>query len=451
MITSAASASLLGAAHVAVGPSGATASPRTTGDPVRALERHAHPLRSTGPGGSDRELRPFGRMVGGAAVLTLGEASHGSREFTTMHQRIFHFLARHHGFATFAREISWGAGAQLDDYVQHGTGDPREIMDRELETFYQVFDTAEFLELVESLRRHNRTHRERVHVMGMDVAFPSPALFEKVDAYLAEHHPDQQAAFDTLYAGLRPDPGTHLGDFQATYLTRPVAEREEQAARARTALELMHGLTPPRASSRRSSHTWVLQHARAIAQVAGASAFDTTSPEGMAEFGRYRDEAMADNLLWWREHTGDRIVVSTMNTHAGYEAIDPEVVPRPLGDHLHERLGRRHVNAGLTFARGCVNSLTPPEGEQGEDDGPRRRLEAEPGSNEHTLNQVGYDHYVLDMRRLPRPTRRWLAVPRRTFNVGGYFDGATKRVALGASYDLLLHLDEVGPGSPLWE
>lgn len=448
-ITSAASAALLGTAHVATGARGATAAPTTTHDPVAALERHAHPVHSTGPDGSDRDLRPFGWMVGGATIVTLGEASHGSREFTTLHQRIFHFLARHRGFATFAREISWGAGVQLDDYVQHGTGDPREIMDRELETFYQVFDTAEFLDLVESLRRHNETHRDRVHIMGMDVAFPSPALFEKVDAYLAEHHPGRRAAFDALYSGLRPEPGTHLGEFQETYLTRPVAEREKLASRARSALRLMHGLTPPPTSARRASHAWVLQHTRAIAQAATGSAFDTNSPEGITEFGRYREEAMADNLLWWRKHTGDRIMVSTMNAHASYVPIDPEVVPRPLGSHLRERLGHRHVNVGMTFARGYVNSLTPPEEKGGQDDF-RRPLDAKKGSNEHTLDQVRHDHYVVDMRSIPRPARYWLTSPRPTFNVGGYFDGATTPVALRRSYDVLLHLDEVRAGTPLW-
>ncbi len=448
-ITTAASAALLGTAHLAGESAAVSASPATADDLVRALERDAHPLGRTGPGGSDRDLHPFGRMVGGAAILTVGEASHGTRELTTMHQRLFHFLTRHHGFTTFAREIGWGAGVQLDDYVQHGTGNPRDIMDRELETFYQVFDTAEFLELVESLRRHNQTHRDRVHIMGMDVAFPSPALFEKVDAYLAEHHPDQRAAFDALYTGLRPEPGTHLGEFQETYLTRPIAEREQQAARARTAVRLMRGLAPARTSRRRSSHAWVLQHTRAIAQAARGSAFDTDSGEGVAEFGRYREEAMADNLLWWREHTGDRIMVSTMNTHASYEVIEPEVVPRPLGSHLRERLGRRHVNAGFSFARGCVNSLTPPE--EGKGDDLRRRLDAKPGSNEHVLDRVRHDHYVLDMRSAPRLAQRWLTRSRRTFNVGGYFDGGVKTVALLPSYDVLFHLDEVTPGTPLWE
>lgn len=453
-ITSATSAALLGAAHVATYPSEARAIPATTG-PVPSLERHAHPVHSTGPEGPDRDLHPLGRMVGGAAILSVGEAAHGSREFTTMHQRIFHFLARHKNFGTFAREISWGTGVQLDDYVQQGKGDPRKIMDRELETFYQVFDTAEFLELVESLRRHNqsRPRRDRLHIMGTDIAFPSPVLFEKVDAYLTKHHPGQRAAFDALYAGLRPAPGAHLGGFQATYLTRPVKERKKHAARAHSALRLLHGLTPPWSSTHRTDHAWVLQHARAIAQVADGAAIDIEPDEGMAEFGRHREEAMADNLMWWREHTGNRIMVSTMNAHASYEAIDDGSVPRPLGSHLRERLRHRHVNVGMTFARGCVNSLTSPESPSRDGDGPRRDLEARPGSNEHTLDRVRYDHYVLDMRSAPRSARRWLTTPRRTFNVGGYWDESAQegiRVALRTSYDILLHLDEVTAGTPRW-
>lgn len=450
-MTSAASATLLGVAHLATDPRSASAAAtgRSSG-PVPTLDRHAHRLHSTSPDHPEHDLWAFGHMVGSTPFVTMGEAAHGSREFTTLHQRLFYFLARNKGFATFAREMSWGTGVQLDAYVQDGTGDPREIMDRELETFYQVFDTDEFLELVESLRRHNRTHRRRLHIMGPDISFPSPSLFAEIDDYLAEHHPGRRRTVHRLYEGLRPDPGTHLTEFMATYVGAPLSERREHAHRSREALRLLHTLTPG-GRTQRSRHSRVVQHARAIAQVAAGAAIDTTSPEGIARFGRYREAAMTDNLLWWHARTRDKMVMSTMNAHASYAAIDPGVVPRPLGSHLRERLGPRHLNVGMTFGRGWVNSLESMETPK--EYGPHL-LEAGTDSNEHTLDRVRHDRYFLDLRSIPRPARSWLTRRRPTFNVGGALEAGEdgrRSAALATSFDLLLHLDEVGPGTPRWD
>src|SRR5699024_12167763 len=88
------------------------------------------------------------------------------------------------GFRTFAREISWSTGLLLNEYIQTGKGNPRRIMDREFEVFYQVFDNREFLDFVESLRAYNQRQDDeddKVQLIGTDIAFPGPVLFEEVE------------------------------------------------------------------------------------------------------------------------------------------------------------------------------------------------------------------------------------------------------------------------------
>lgn len=416
-------------------------------DPVPALERHAHPLSTTDPGEPLNDVRPFGRMIGDASVVTVGEATHSSREFTTMHQRLFGFLAQQKGFGSFAREISWSTGLLLDRYVQTGVGDPGTIMDRELETFYQVFDTEEFLEFVESLRRYNAVHDDPLHIVGMDLAFPGNILFNKIDRYLAEHHPRLRKTISSLYDGLAPDPGQHLGDYQAAYQGQSLRRRETLAVQARSALRLLRSVAPDPDSPHREAYEWTLQHARSIAQVAVQYSFDTQTAEGMARWGAYRDRRMADNVMWWREHTDDKTMISAMNVHASYRPIDPGVVPTTLGSHLRKRLDDDHVNVGFSFAEGSTNSLDPDGGH-----GPHE-VKAEPRSNEHTLARVRHDQYVIDLRNAPRPARRWLSSTRPTFNIGGHYDPDDSEdgllgVSLGASYDVLFHLDEVQAATP---
>ncbi|MFI9063799.1 erythromycin esterase family protein [Streptomyces sp. NPDC053429] len=68
---------------------------------------------------------------------------------------------------------------------------------------------------------------------------------------------------------------------------------------------------------------------------------------------------------------------------------------------------------------------------------------AEPGRNEHTLDQVGYRDFHLDVRKAPAAARAWLNVARPTLNVGTQFPEQPRDVAIAKSFDVLIHLHEV--------
>lgn len=434
----------------------ATAQPVAATDadnPVDALERNAQPLRTTEPDGNVDDLQPLGAMVGDASVVNVGESTHSSHEFVTVQQRMFRYLAEEKGFRTFAREMSWSTGLLLNEYIQTGEGDPGRIMDRELETFYQVFDNREFLDFVESLREYNETQDDaddRVQIIGTDLAYPGPALFEKVDAYLQKHHPGLRPVFDALHEGLAPKPGMHLGVYMDAYQQLPVPVREARAAKAWAAVTLLKALEPGDDSPHKDAFEWTLQHATAIAQTAKEYSFDTTTPEGRTKALDYRDEIMADNIEWWREHTGEKTMVSNYSAHASYESYNAETVPsKPVGEFLRERLGDDHVSIGLTFAQGRTNAFMEPEGPY-----KAHRVATDgPEHNEHTLDKVRHGDYLLDLRTAPAEARDWLDTPRKTFAIGGSIDpgeeGAAEfDVALGKSYDILVHLDEVTAAKP---
>lgn len=95
---------------------------------VRALESVAQPLRTTEPGGRTADLRALGAMIGDARVVGLGEATHGSHEFFAMKQRLFRYLVEEKGFTTFALETSWTSGLQIEEYLQGGPGDARQVV-----------------------------------------------------------------------------------------------------------------------------------------------------------------------------------------------------------------------------------------------------------------------------------------------------------------------------------
>ncbi|MFD9334485.1 erythromycin esterase family protein [Streptomyces sp. NPDC060028] len=425
----------LGAVIAAAPASSASSTP----SPVSALERGAHPLRTTDPQGSLDDLRPLGRMVKDARVVGLGEATHSSHEFFTMKHRVFRYLVEEQGFRSFALEGSWSTGLRLNDYVLSGTGDPEQIMREEFQSSYVFWNTTEYLDLLHWMRAYNIQHPgDPVQFMGDDFGYAGPELYDKVTAYVAKAHPALLPRFTELYRGLRPEttPEAHM----AAYPQRPLAERKEIADRTGRALELLKQ-QPPGAGSDTKAYDWALQHATAIDQTARGYAFDYDDPRQAAQSMGYRDLIMADNVDWWQKHTGNKVVLAAHNAHVALRTPDPAHYPVMQGTHLRDKLGKNYVSIGSTFDQGSFNAFG--------EDGRLRPFTvgpAKPGSNEYTLDKVRHRDYVLDLRTTPPAARSWLATARPTWIIGGSYpgqNGSEFQIALAQSHDIVIHLHRI--------
>ncbi|MFE2283466.1 erythromycin esterase family protein [Streptomyces sp. NPDC059443] len=398
---------------------------------VRALERAAHPLRSTEPGGNTADLRPLAAMIGDAKVVGLGEATHGSHEFFTMKDRVFRYLVEKKGFTTFSLEMSWPAGLQIDDYLQSGNGDAREIAKETLGN--SPWEREEFVSLVEWMRDYNRGHPGRtVHFMGNDIGAPklSDAFFGRVTGYVRLNHPAALPQLNEFYAGLRP-----IDDVFA-YLAKPLGERQQLAAKAQQALELVSS----HKGSDAEAFTWAEQHARSIAQTAEFLTMDLADPNSVAASQRFRDEVMAQNVTWWQRQTGGKVLLSAHNDHVGYIASDAKMYPKTQGAFLRDAMASDYLPIGFTFNEGSFLSKDAALG------GEWKKFTvgaAGPGRNEHTLDQVRYRDFYLDMRHAPATARAWLDIARPTLNLGTQFPAVPRDVALAKSFDVLVHLRKV--------
>ncbi|MEU8755857.1 erythromycin esterase family protein [Streptomyces chartreusis] len=412
----------------------ATAAPTPT-TVVGALDRAAHPLRTVEPGGDSRDLRPLDRMIGDARVVGLGEATHGSHNFFALKDRVFRHLVREKGFRTFALETPWSTGLRLNDYVLYGKGDPRRVMREEFQRDYLWWNNTDYLRLVEWMRAYNVRHPDDpVRFIGDDIAWTGPELYDAVEDYAARAHPGTAARLAELYRGLRPTVQT--GEYIERYMNLPYAERKDRAERTGEALRLLERQTP---GADREAYDRAVQHARVIDATARQYAFDLTDPAGIAAAMRYRDGAMAANVVWWQQHTGTKVLLSAHNNHVGYVPEEPEQNPKVQGAFLRESLGAGYVSVGLTFDRGSFNAT-------GQDDDVIRRWTlgpAAPGSNERTLDRVRYRDYVLDLRSVEAPARDWLRQARPTRGIGTAYPDGPHDIALARSHDVLIHLHRV--------
>jgi erythromycin esterase len=402
-------------------------------DPVRALNRAAYPISSTEATGSLRDLRPLNRMVGNASVVGIGEATHNSREFFTLRDRIFRSLVAKKGFTTFGHETSWSTGVSLDRYITTGVGNPREIMRREFQgSSYQLWNVREYLEQIEWMREYNKHHARKLRFMGDDIGYVGPEVLDRVTGFVGKTRPALLPQVTRLYAGIRST--AEVGPWFTDYFNKPLAERVRLEAATRQVMTTVASLPPS------TERTWALQHARAAWQVAKLFSYDLS--EGVPpEAHRFRDQMMAENVAWWNRVTGGKIVVGAHNGHIAYETSDPARYPKMQGAFLREQLGKRYVNIGLSFDRGSFNAFDIED-----PTAPIRTFtigSAPAGNNEYTLDRVRYDDYVVDLRTLPRPMKKWLMVERPTRDIGSIYPFPDLPIALGKSYDLLIHLDTV--------
>jgi Erythromycin esterase len=100
-------------------------------------------------------------------------------------------------------------------------------------------------------------------------------------------------------------------------------------------------------------HALALQHARQI--VAFYEYYTLDQPN-------YGDQKLAQNLRWWRRHTGDKVVFWAANVHTAnarrlVATIPPDVLEfKAAGAYLREHYGSRYAPIGFTFDHGAVNS-----------------------------------------------------------------------------------------------
>jgi erythromycin esterase-like protein/precorrin-6B methylase 2 len=143
--------------------------------------------------------------VGGARVVLLGEATHGTSEFYRMRSRITRELILRHGFNFVAVEADWPDAARVNHYVQHAP--PRQEQWKAFARFPTwMWRNHEVLELVEWLRALNAETRDsgrRASFYGLDLY----SLFTSINAvinYLNGVDPAMAAVARRRYACLSP-------------------------------------------------------------------------------------------------------------------------------------------------------------------------------------------------------------------------------------------------------
>ena len=390
-------------------------------DVTRWIEDNAHPLTAADPGSPLTDLEPLAQLVRDATVVGLGTSTRGAHELSTLMHRALRFLVEHLGFRSLAVEDDWTTGIQLNDYLRTGNGDPRALA----ADAWLPHRTEEFLDVIQWMRTYNERHRtDPVRIVGVDFNRVRALAYDAVADYVRHAAPEQLDELEAHYATLRPAGG--IDEHTEWYRNQP--DKQPFIDHARSAHELVGALPAGEGDALALHHTSVV-----------LNFYEYHATDSLA----FAEQCLADNTIWWHDHTGDRTVYWGGTGHTAnartrnFSAPAPSEPMHNAGSYLRDHYGPRYVSIGLTFDHGDVPYPVPPP--------PRAFADAPLGAAE-------LDTYLLDLHAShPPAVRTWLTSPAKVRLIGPRFDPNNNAAfhltggSLAEWFDIIIHHQATTP------
>src|SRR6266568_422706 len=158
---------------------------------VEWIRAHAVPLKTVEAGHGFSDMEPLKSIVGDARIVSLGEATHGTREFFQLKHRMLEFLASEMGFTVFSIEANMPEAYRLNDYVLNGNGDPAELLRG---MYFWTWDTQEVLDMILWMREFNKSGKGHIEFTGFDMQTATVSM-DIVRTFVQQNDPTY---FDTV-------------------------------------------------------------------------------------------------------------------------------------------------------------------------------------------------------------------------------------------------------------
>jgi len=400
------------------------------------LKANVLPLASAEPRSDFKDLEQLRPLIADARIVSLGEATHGTREFFKLKHRMIEYCVSQLGFTMIGFEAEYGATLAVNDYVLNGKGNASDVV---AGMGFWTWDTEEVVALVEWVRAWNVANTRKVKFYGFDMQ-SSPASGLHLLAYLDRVAPHLAAVCEQNIAPLA---SAYAAD---DLRLMPTTVRDQAASQLATVLD---AFATQRAEwiSRSSESEWHLARQSAIVldQFARINAMDNESLS-WAKSWRFRDRCMAANVrsLLDAEGHGAKAVLWA---HNGHVQRSPSVFFKVIeltnmGSHLHTMFGNEMVVFGFAFNQGSFQAV--------DETGKLRDHTVPPapeGFIDAALAATGLPLLALDLANIPPdgPLAKWLAAKPSQRSIGAVFHGDHTNYSEVANprdkYDILLFVE----------
>jgi protein-L-isoaspartate(D-aspartate) O-methyltransferase len=358
----------------------------------------------------------FGRLFdrfGGARVVLLGEASHGTSEFYRARAAITRRLIERHGFSIVAVEADWPDAAAIDRYVRHKT--PRAAAEPAFQRFPTwMWRNVEVQDFIDWLRDHNeqREPAARAGFFGLDIYNMGASIRAVID-YLDKTDPEAARVARERYGCLTPwqkDPAT----YGRAVLSSGYSKCEPAV------MAMLRDLLDKQIAYEKSDPEGFFDATQNARLVASAERYYRVMYYGSAESWNLRDRHMfetLERLLAWRGE-GSKAVVWAHNSHIGNAAATEMGLMRGeynIGQLCRERFGAAAKLIGFGTDHGTVAAAS-------DWDGPMEIKQVRPAhrdSYERLCRDSGVGKFMLDLQQeRSAELREGLAYPRLERAIG---------------------------------
>jgi erythromycin esterase len=379
---------------------------------LRWLEANRRTFSSATP--EPQQLAQLTGRLDGAQVIGIGEATHGTHEDLAFKSALIKQLVREGRIGVVALEANRAIGTALDAYVRRGEGDLAAII--RSRSFYRIWRTEEFAELMLWLRAWNLAGGRQVGVIGIDMQ-DSSADAAAALAFVAPRAPEEAAAISAGLGDLLPNPEP------VRLYNWVTAADAAKLKRAQDAAQRLHALL-----ARRIDWAGDPGHADALyaAQVA---------VQGLRLFEKEVRGATVDPHDYAYLALRDRMMAANLTQLAGTEptalwAHDMHVLGEPgpstlfpaeftwIGRELERALGPRYVTVTFAWSDGRFHAATidPKAGNPGVNQSalvPQKVDNKGPGTLGGFLADVPGERWWVDLRALPDApwARSWSKAP----------------------------------------
>lgn len=424
---------------------------------IQWINTNAIPIEGVNAESGFDDLQPLKQILKDVKYVGLGEATHGTREFSQMKHRMLEFLVKEMGFTVFAIEASYSGCKNINDYVLYGKGDAHTALASQ--GFWNC-DTEEVIDMIEWMRKYNQsvTEEKKVKFTGIDIQHNiKGGGIDRVKAYIQKvdsiRFLEMKTRLDSIESYLNLT--RYLSDSSES--STNVMKRDSVISAYKNFLSfftMSKGIYVQKSSE--EEYETALDYCRILVQYIDHYLMSTK--DSRKQEREWRDYYMASNFfnMVAHEKPGTKFVIWAHNVHVSHNAEGyVNWGSKPIGSYLKEASGDKYYAFGFAFNKGSfqaieVDSLGKLKGLQEFTVKP-----AEKKSLDWYLAQTNQPMYIFNFRdnTLPDYMIHFLDEQHDTHTFGArayrpYIDLIYYGVTLSADFDGIIFINETHRSRP---
>ncbi|HMG90951.1 MAG TPA: erythromycin esterase family protein [Chryseolinea sp.] len=373
--------------------------PGPTEDEINTLNRSLIPIKDLNANSRLDDLKALNKAVGNPKVIALGENSHGSSSIYKLKLRLVQYLVQEKGYSMFALESPSIEADVINKYVT--TKEVGTIENILSNLVYPSWRTQDMIDIIEWIKHHNQTAKNKVQFRGFDMQDKTAAL-NRLLVIANEHDNELVLKLDSITSELKRE----QPDLAKAY---NLAESLQKYADGLNA-----NATPT------YSKELILEVKRC--------ALILKQNLGLSLHLKSRDEYMAENIQWLLSNycSNGHLIVSADNSHITRAT-------GKMGQFLKSANGTEYLNIGFTFNTGSYAAY-----------GDKKYYEVHPsyvGTYEYLFSKAKVDNFILDLRQ---PSIKVIVSSSKGFRSIGSRPQETTQFSetmLSDNYDLIAYLE----------